>query len=334
MNTVSTGRCIGLASLITVAAMAQAAITVYVNGNMVNFRDVGPTMSHGRVLVPLRGVFEEMGAKVQWKAATRTVVAWNAATKVSLQIGKRDAMVNGHSVVLDVPASLVGGRTMVPLRFVSEALGASVRWDGNMDAVRINTNVSESGSTSGIGSSLTLPEDTVIPIALSERLSSKDSDKGDRFTAEVRSDSGSSYLGLPVGSIVRGTVQVARAKQGENPGVLALDFNSIKLPNGKTYPIDGTMIGLDNDSVSTESNGRIVAKPAHRNDRLSYVGIGAGAGAIFALLSDRSILTDAAIGAALGYLLGSIQKGGTPRDVDLPVGTALGVRLDRTLVIQ
>ncbi|MGI8924926.1 MAG: copper amine oxidase N-terminal domain-containing protein [Fimbriimonadales bacterium] len=89
-----------LAVLVTVTAMAQAAITVYVNGNIVNFPDVAPTISHGRVLVPLRGVFEEMGAKVRWQAATRTVVAANAGHNVSLQIGKRNAMVNGRGVVL------------------------------------------------------------------------------------------------------------------------------------------------------------------------------------------------------------------------------------------
>ncbi len=110
-------------------ARAQT-IQVVVDGNLVQF-DQPPASIGGRILVPLRGVFERLGATVQWNPATSTATAVRGTTQVQLTIGSRQAFVNGRVVALDVPALIVGGRTLVPLRFVSEAMGASVDWDNN-----------------------------------------------------------------------------------------------------------------------------------------------------------------------------------------------------------
>src|SRR5579859_6747905 len=111
-------------------------VHVYVDGQLVAF-DVPPQIENGRVLVPLRGVFERLGASVGWDDQTQTVLAQRGATSVSLVIGNTQAMVNGQPAMMDVPAMLVGGRTMVPLRFVSQALGASVNWDAATSTVAI-----------------------------------------------------------------------------------------------------------------------------------------------------------------------------------------------------
>jgi len=85
-------------------------------------------MQDGRVMVPLRGIFESLGADVVFDRASRRIKASKGDRVVELALGSREAMINGQMTYLDVPASSIGGRTMVPLRFVSEALGADVRW--------------------------------------------------------------------------------------------------------------------------------------------------------------------------------------------------------------
>jgi hypothetical protein len=101
---------------------------VVVDGRVVNF-DQPPIVTGGRVLVPLRGVFEQLGASVEWNPATNVITALRGTTRVQLVIGSRQASVNGQPVTLDAPPLVVGGRTLVPLRFVSEAMGARVDYD-------------------------------------------------------------------------------------------------------------------------------------------------------------------------------------------------------------
>jgi len=127
-----------IAGLISVAAAQTSApyVRVFVDGSPVAF-DQAPVIANGRVLVPLRGVFERLGATVAWDPALQTVLAQRAATSVSLRIGSPQAFVNGQPQVMDVPALLVGGRTMVPLRFVSQTLGADVNWDAATSTVQI-----------------------------------------------------------------------------------------------------------------------------------------------------------------------------------------------------
>ncbi|HEY4003444.1 MAG TPA: copper amine oxidase N-terminal domain-containing protein [Candidatus Xenobia bacterium] len=126
----------GLAALMAVPALAQQPVGVTVNGNPVTF-DQPPVMSGGRVLVPLRGVFERLGATVTWNAATRSIVAQTGSTQVDLAVGSTQATVNGQAAAMDSPPILVNARAMVPLRFVSQALGATVNWDANQQRVAI-----------------------------------------------------------------------------------------------------------------------------------------------------------------------------------------------------
>lgn len=120
-----------------VAAARAEVINVSVDGNPVQFQGVAAQAVNGRVLVPLRGVLERMGAFVGWDAANRTVIAQRGDRDVSLPIGSRTAKVNGRDVQLDVPAIVMSGTTMVPLRFVGEALGADVTWNAATRTVEI-----------------------------------------------------------------------------------------------------------------------------------------------------------------------------------------------------
>ncbi|HET6382457.1 MAG TPA: stalk domain-containing protein [Armatimonadota bacterium] len=139
-----------LAALIAVYQIVPArgqqyvnqAIRVVVNGMRVRFPDQQPITVNNRVLVPLRGVLEAMGARVQWNPANQTVIARRAGNRVELRVNSRDASLNGNPIPLDVPAAMYGGRVMVPLRFVSEALGGSVRWMDATQTARIRTSES------------------------------------------------------------------------------------------------------------------------------------------------------------------------------------------------
>jgi len=113
-------------------------ITVFVDFNEIEF-DVSPTIIEGRTVVPLRAIFESLDAQVEWDEMTRTVTGYRNNTSVSLVIDSKIATVNGEQVQLDVPATIVSGRTLVPARFISESLGAKVSWDGELRKVEVLT---------------------------------------------------------------------------------------------------------------------------------------------------------------------------------------------------
>ena len=181
-------------------------------------------------------------------------------------------------------------------------------------------------------SAVKLDAGTVIPVTLDRPLTSNNNVKGDKFTATVKADT-PGYLGLPSGSRIDGVITEARAKERNNPGVLDLSFTRVRFPNGRSYAITGSTIGLDSKSVEKRDDGRIVAKSSSRNNRLTYVGYGAGAGLLASVLSGGKLhLENIGLGAGLGYLLGSLEKSKkTPNDVNLKAGTQIGVRLDKSL---
>ncbi|MHB8064427.1 MAG: copper amine oxidase N-terminal domain-containing protein [Ruminiclostridium sp.] len=120
-------------------ASAQGEITVKIDGRAVAFQDQGPVLMNNRTMVPMGKIFEVLGATVKWKASTSTVTAVKGAITVSLKIGSTTANKNGQEIIMDVPAQILNGRTMVPLGFVSEAMGATVKWDGSTRTVSIST---------------------------------------------------------------------------------------------------------------------------------------------------------------------------------------------------
>ena len=121
--------------LFSLASFAQSEIAVLLNGQPLYF-DVQPVMESNRVLVPLRAIFEALDSDISWDNETQTVIA-SGNKVIVLQIDSDIAFVNGEKKQLDVPARLVNGRSMVPLRFVGEAVGADVHWDSETLTVSI-----------------------------------------------------------------------------------------------------------------------------------------------------------------------------------------------------
>ena len=113
------------------------AIEVSINGAILMF-DQPPVAENGRVLVPLRAIFESLGAEVNWIGETQTVTATRDNTEISLQLGSSDMYVNGNIKTLDVPAIALNGRTLVPVRAISEAFGCNVEWVQETQTVLIN----------------------------------------------------------------------------------------------------------------------------------------------------------------------------------------------------
>jgi hypothetical protein len=131
----------GSTTEVTTTPSGDQIITVTVNNEPVNFAAARPIMLSGRVMVPVRGVFEKLGGQVLWDPKERVVTGARAESsdQFRLRVGSSEALVNGQMTTLDAPPRIVGGTTYVPLRFVSEALGANVVWDNAKRTVIITS---------------------------------------------------------------------------------------------------------------------------------------------------------------------------------------------------
>ena len=121
-----------------VAGLANSKITVKLDGETLNF-DVQPQLIGGRTMVPLRVIFESLGAVVEWDNETSTVTAYNEFYLVKATIGSNTMLVNGIEKQIDIPPMIVDARTLVPVRFVAEAFNCDVQWDGNTQTVFITS---------------------------------------------------------------------------------------------------------------------------------------------------------------------------------------------------
>lgn len=128
-------------SAMSITAMADDKITLVVNGEKVDFSgDQEPVIQNGRTLVPFRAAFEKMGAEVKWFEDIKLCEAEYGGITVGIAIG--DTMVSvgeAAQIESDVPAQIINGRTMVPLRILSESIGAEVNWDSATKTVTVNT---------------------------------------------------------------------------------------------------------------------------------------------------------------------------------------------------
>jgi len=109
---------------------------IFVNGVKPDF-DVKPFLTEGRSMVPFRALAETMGAQVGWNAENQTITVLKGSKVIEMTVGNNNALVDGNPVTLDVPPTIVDGRTVVPLRFVGESLNANVSYDENTEIVKV-----------------------------------------------------------------------------------------------------------------------------------------------------------------------------------------------------
>lgn len=120
------------------SALTDKIKVVY--GDSILAFDVAPVTESNRTLVPMRFLFEQMGAEVAWNADTNTATVTKGEDVISFSIDNTNASVNGEVKTMDVPARLIENKTMIPVRFLSEELGYIVGWDEETKIVTISDN--------------------------------------------------------------------------------------------------------------------------------------------------------------------------------------------------
>ncbi len=334
-----------LLTTLSAANFASADIAVNLDGQPLA-TSTAPVQMNGRTLVPLRDIFEALGATVNWNAAAQTILATRGTTQIGLAINNRTASVNGAPVTLDQAATLVNGRTFVPLRFVAEATGAQVDWNGALQTVSIRTpqtttpaipvgtnsntlpnygnNNGTTGSQVANYRQISIPSGVVIPVTLDKALDSATTRVGDTFTATIKTV----RLGdseFPAGTKIQGLVTEAQPSANNQPGVLDFNWTAAILPDGTRIPLQGQLASLDTDNVSNQG-GRLIANGAKKDDRLKVIGIGAGAGYVLGRVLKSNSTVSTILGAAGGYLF-SRSRDKKAEEARLAQNTTLGVEL-------
>lgn len=126
-----------------------SGVNIILDGKTLDF-PVEPFISEGTTFVPMRVIFEALGAKIDWNGTTKTVTSVKNGTEINISIGSRDVYKNGIKKTLLAAPVIIDDYTMVPLRFVSESFGCEVDWNGNTQTVTINSENPLENTTIGI----------------------------------------------------------------------------------------------------------------------------------------------------------------------------------------
>ncbi len=140
---------LSLATVVGISYVVYAdSIGISINGRTVA-SDVSPIMENERTLVPIRVISENLGAEVKYDAQTKKVTIIKDSTNITLTLNQKQIIVNGNKQTIDVPAKAVKGRTLVPIRVVSESLNCKTVWDANNKMVIITAEGLETGTGTG-----------------------------------------------------------------------------------------------------------------------------------------------------------------------------------------
>lgn len=126
----------------SVPAYAADKINVFIDRESIEMNN-DPIIINGRTLIPIRSIFEALGAQIDWDGTYNKVTATKDSNKVELTIGSSTAYKNGQALAIGVPAQVINQRTFVPLRFITEALGYQVYWNGKANGIFISTTGSD-----------------------------------------------------------------------------------------------------------------------------------------------------------------------------------------------
>ncbi len=136
-----------IAMIIPTLSMAEEGegITVKLNSEIIIF-DVEPQIINGRTMVPMRKIFESLGAVVTWDDASKTATGKKDDIVVNITLNSNVLFKNGNPLVLDTQAVIVDGRTLVPVRAIAESFDCKVDWDGDTRTVNISADIAEEKS--------------------------------------------------------------------------------------------------------------------------------------------------------------------------------------------
>ncbi len=164
--------------------LAGQEVNLKFNNKSVN-TDVPAQIVEGRTLVPLRAIFEALGAKVEWIPDTKKIKATKGKIVIEMFVNNREYHINGKEKYMDVPAQVINGRTMVPARYAAEAFGLKVNWKADTKTVDITSNNNVSGSAIKTNSSDKKAESTTKGSDKKAEATTKGSDKKAEATTKA-----------------------------------------------------------------------------------------------------------------------------------------------------
>jgi len=176
----------------------------------------------------------------------------------------------------------------------------------------------------------TMPANTVIRVRIDNQLNSKTARVGDRFSTTVTEPA---YAGgvevISVGSKILGRVSTVQRAGRRTPGTITVGFYSVRLPNGRSYAINGSLSSLQADDVNADNEGTVEGRSNRKRDAV-FIGGGAATGAIIGAIAGGG--KGAAIGAILGGGLGTgARVYEREKDAEVKSGTEFGVILNRSV---
>jgi hypothetical protein len=294
-----------LAGLIFTAALPAAAATfnVSVNGQSLALTEPA-TERGGRVFVPLRSIFQSLGAGVAYDNGT--INATEGDKTVQVKIGSNQAIVNGQQTYLDAAPYIVGATTMVPLRFVSEALGAEVNYDSNTGAIDI------------AAAKPPIPNGSSINATLLSDVNTKSAYAGQPIKMTVKSPFPTNGALLAGATLYGSVLAVQSASQGRAASV-EFTVNAIQLAGSQLQqPVTAKIVKVDvrqKSNITNEAGGTL-AGMLIGNWIGKSVGTPKGAGGL--------------VGAIGGYMLTSNSK----QNLDVAAGSNVSLQLLDTLLLK
>lgn len=241
-------------------------ITVYVDGRKISF-DTQPMLINNRTMVPMRAVFEAIGAKVDWDDTTQTAIGETTDTIIKITIGQDYLLKNENRVALDSPAVIISGRTLVPVRAIAESLNCNVNWIGDMQVVDITSYVIEDSTEIFVGE-----WELVGFINDFEEIGYVNESFG---TLNFRSDDTVLF------STFNGESSALNYGLNENGNVVVRDSENIMI--GSISPDNGELhlkeyhVMKSNDDVSwTTQKNHTIQRKTYKIDGITYIEVGYG----------------------------------------------------------
>jgi hypothetical protein len=183
---------------------------------------------------------------------------------------------------------------------------------------------------------VTIPRDTVVHAVLETRLTTETARPGDTFAARLAPEDRG---GFPIGTRFEGTVTEVQTAADDRPGILDMRVRTAILPDNRQVTVDGRLASLAEDAVRVTADGRLEARPAAGGQRFDprWIGYGAGAGALLAIITRGNLIRGALFGGLAGTVYAVLRRDRGPeqfREVVLPPGTDFGIRMAETVAFD
>lgn len=257
---------IALLLVMSMQAQAAEAIKVNINGNAL---DGEAKIVEGRTLVPLRSIFEKLGADVEWNSAEKSITAVKDNATIKMSINKNSFTVNDEEKTLDVAPMIIDDKTYVPARAVSESFGCDVKWNAEKKTVDINDEISGKNETETATEVTTTAVESTTEATTEAAAESKLSYNGIYFVGEdiqpgeyeFRKADGCSF------AFVRGEIfsdsDMSILKKFDNDlnnGIVIYKQKKIDIKPLSYYPSDNVKIAVQIVNCDIYKNGKLVVK--------------------------------------------------------------------------